>query len=186
MPSQIQIGAGISIGAGIGIGPTQGGGGGSTTLVITPNDFASYAVNQNVAAGGGAGTSGYYYSGSGNIIDPYYRLQSPSPGTRDRIIASFAAASVNINHVYVFDASFYQESFDGVNFSAGATRKIRISFETSSNWFYVLAIEESNANWTDPYTGTALSGQFVFPLTIDLTTAVQNNTIGNNTAGDWC
>lgn len=183
----VAIGPGIDIGAGISIGPTQGGGGGSTTLVITPNDFASYAVNQNVAAGGGSGTGGYYYSGSGNLVDPYYRLQSPNTGTRDRIIDSFAAASLNINHVYVFDASFYEESFDGVNFSAGATRKIRISFETSTNRFYVLAIEEGNANWTpDPYMGTALSGQFVFPLTIDLTTAVQNNTVGNSSAGDWC
>jgi hypothetical protein len=166
---------------------TGAGGGGSTILVITPNDFASYAVNQNVAAGGGNGTGGYYYSGSGNLVDPFYRLQSPNPGTRDRIIASFAAASLDINHVYVFDASFYEESFDMVNYYPGATRKMRISFETSTNRFYVLAIEEGNTNWTpDPYMGTALSGQFVFPLTINLATGVQNNTSGNNGAGDWC
>lgn len=163
------------------------GGGASTSLVITSSDFANHGTNNG--SGGSltaANTNGYNYSGTGNLIDPFYVLSNPNTGTATRIQNAFTAAGLDINHVYVFDATFYLENL-GAGQQAGTSRKVRISYYVPTNNLFVLAVDESNANWTTgPYSGTALSGQFTFPLTINVSSGVQNNTNGNSTAGDWC
>jgi len=180
----IQFGQGITVGAGITIGNV---GGGSTTLVITANDFANYSTNNG---GGGsltaANTNGYNYAGGGDLVNPYYVLSNPAGGTVTRIQNAFTAAGLDINHVYVFDATFYLENL-GAGQQTGVSRKVRMSYYVPSNNFYVLAVDETNTNWTsDPYLGTALNGQFSFPLTINVSSGVQSQTSPGGGSGDWC
>ena len=150
----IQIGPGITIETGISIGAD------GPSLTITSADFTYGA--------GAGGTTEYITNGGGDLICPFYWLNTPVGSIATQIVNFISACGYNPNDSYVFRATFASATPAGGGLTTPYSCLVRADWNTVSGQLDLTVIDQSNPNWTsgNPSAGTMLQGTFTLPVTL--------------------
>jgi hypothetical protein len=166
---------GITVEGGVGIGGGITLGASGPSLTITSADFTW--------GSGAGGTTEYITPGGGNLICPFYSMNSSVGSVVTRITDFFTACGYDIDTSYVFHATFASATPSGGSLTTPYQCLVRADWARYSDQFELAVIDQSNPNWTTgiPNQSTQLQGTFTLPVT--LTPYTPTTSMGPS---NWC